>query len=210
MSFKQLLVFAVVFAVTSFGGLYYAYDRWVKPEPVTEVTMPGGAVAVLGAAGGDDEEGSTSRVVRDAYPAHVVRVVDGDTVIVDSAYGQQWVRLLGIDTPETGVCGSDDATRLVRQLVAGSHSRVMVVPDEASDFVDRFGRVLAYVELEDGRDVGEVLIREGRAWAWKPKYANYPTRFGDYQVIDGAAQRAATGSWHECAEVFGFRVEPIR
>lgn len=50
----------------------------------------------------------------------VTKVYDGDTVQVRLADGTgARVRLVGIDTPEKGRCGSDAATRALRRLVGG-------------------------------------------------------------------------------------------
>ena len=46
----------------------------------------------------------------------VTRVVDGDTVKLSNG---ETVRLIGIDTPEKGQCGFNEATNLMRSLVQG-------------------------------------------------------------------------------------------
>jgi hypothetical protein len=52
------------------------------------------------------------------------------------------------------------ATKRNRQLV--QDSLVMLVQDDEKQ--DRFGRLLAYVFLPDGRMVNEILVREGMAF----------------------------------------------
>lgn len=52
--------------------------------------------------------------------AKVVRVVDGDTIKVDTTGDGRWdqaIRLIGIDTPERGTCGYAAATRAMKSLV---------------------------------------------------------------------------------------------
>jgi hypothetical protein len=89
----------------------------------------------------------------------VTHVVDGDTVDVSSG---ERVRLVGIDTPELGQCGYQEATNLMRQLVAGKAVTLVAIPGR--DDHDRYGRLLRYVRV--GRaDVGLAEISYGLAVA---------------------------------------------
>ena len=45
-----------------------------------------------------------------ASQADVIRVIDGDTVVIS---GDERVRLIGIDTPENGQCGFDEAKQAI-------------------------------------------------------------------------------------------------
>lgn len=92
----------------------------------------------------------------EAASGAVIEVIDGDTVEVA---GVGRVRLIGIDTPERGECGYAEAKERLADLVTGE--TVTLVPG-AQDDVDRYDRLLRYVEV-DGLDVGEVLLDEG--WA---------------------------------------------
>ena len=88
----------------------------------------------------------------------VTRVVDGDTV--ELANGEH-VRLGGIDSPEVGECGYDEATAAMVRLVEGK--RVHLVRSDEDDR-DRSDRLLRYVDV-DGTDAGLRLIRMGLAIA---------------------------------------------
>lgn len=105
----------------------------------------------------------------------VARVIDGDTV--EMADGSR-VRLIGIDTPESGECGYQEASDRLASLVAG---RTAVLVPGAVDDTDSYGRLLRYVEI-DGGDAGEVLLREGLAvprynstdgYGWHPQESAY-------------------------------------
>jgi len=91
-------------------------------------------------------------------------VLDGDTVILRNS---QHVRLIGINAPELGKDGAPDQPLAARardrlaQLVRGQ--RVMLAFERERQ--DHYGRLLAHVYLPDGRDAGEILLREGLAWA---------------------------------------------
>ncbi len=109
----------------------------------------------------------------EASSAQVVRIVDGDTIVVRTADAEENVRLKGIDCPEPshnskcrrdGDCAEDIprgkvATRRLEELLHQGDDVHLV---SATDGVerDRYGRILAYVEL-DGVDLGHQLVREG-------------------------------------------------
>ena len=83
----------------------------------------------------------------------VLEVIDGDTIITTVGT----VRLIGIDAPEKEECGYQEATDKLIKLAEGKD--VMLVADYLNDDRDTYGRLLRYVETDDG-DVGEVLLKE--------------------------------------------------
>ena len=85
----------------------------------------------------------------------VTRVIDGDTVEISSG---EHVRLIGVDTPEIGICGYGAATARMRRMVEG-HTVVLVNPDSVRD-TDTYGRLLRYVDVA-GMDTGLAQIRAG-------------------------------------------------
>lgn len=87
----------------------------------------------------------------------VVKVVDGDTVDLDSG---DTVRLGGIDSPEVGQCGHDQATRKMQQLVLDK----TVTLAETDEDHDKYGRLLRYIDV-DGKDAGLEMIKSGLAIA---------------------------------------------
>jgi len=104
----------------------------------------------------------------------VVRVVDGDTIIVaDRAGVQHRVRFIGADTPEVdGPSRQEEpfgpeASEFTRRKIAEAGNAVRIAFD--GDQVDRFNRSLAmvYLQMPDGREIwlNELLIREGLARA---------------------------------------------
>ena len=92
-------------------------------------------------------------------PLTVAHVVDGDTV--DMSDGTT-IRLIGIDTPERGECGADEATDTLATILGDQ--QVILVPG-ARDDVDRYGRLLRYIDLADGTDVDLAMIESGHAIA---------------------------------------------
>ena len=87
----------------------------------------------------------------------VSSVTDGDTL--DLANGDS-VRLVGIDAPENGACGSVKATELLSQLALGQ--RVTLTAPVRD--LDRYGRLLRYVDV-GATDAGLELISSGLAIA---------------------------------------------
>jgi len=128
--------------------------------------------------------------------ARVVRVVDGDTIVL--ATGMR-VRLLQIDTPEPGTaeCYSRAAGRdLRRMLPAGA--TVTLEADPVLDQVDRYGRLLRYVH-HAGRNLNLALVRDGSATVWF-----YEGERGQYASALLAASRSARGAhrglWGACPQ----------
>jgi micrococcal nuclease len=94
-----------------------------------------------------------------AVPAlTIVNVVDGDTV--DLSTGER-VRIIGIDTPERGACGFEEASDALVAMLGG---QAVVVTPGARDDVDKYGRILLYIDAA-GVDVGLSLIQQGLATA---------------------------------------------
>ena len=103
----------------------------------------------------------------------VVRVVDGDTLILnvpDGAEATTRVRLWGVDTPEkAGPNGSrpaepfaDQATAFTRDLVDGQPVTITLEPHRLRG---KYGRLLVYVELQDGSSLNQRLIEAGLSQA---------------------------------------------
>ena len=74
-------------------------------------------------------------------PATVTHVVDGDTVDAQLPDGNVVrVRLIGIDAPERGECGSERATEYMESIALDQ--QVALVADPTQPAVDAFGRSL--------------------------------------------------------------------
>jgi micrococcal nuclease len=154
------------------------------------------AVAVL-ALGGGKVVGSLGG--RDGGAARVVRVVDGDTVVVQSGGQIEKVRYIGVDTPEsvkpgTPVqCFAKAAAAANRRLVLGRAVRLV----RDAEARDRYGRSLFYVyRASDGLFVNAELVRKGyaRTLTIPPNVAHA----ADFRRLAGAARRAGRGLWSRC------------
>lgn len=136
------------------------------------------ALATPGAAAGQ-EAGSRLECT-------VAHVIDGDTL--NCANGDR-VRLDLIDAPESGPFGTAARNAMVGLLPVGATVRLEL--DERVR--DPQGRLLAYVFLEDGRMVNEMLIRQGYAF-YKPNMVDrrYAARL---RAAETAARTAGLGIW---------------
>ena len=107
----------------------------------------------------------------------VLRVVDGDTVVVVAEGKPMWVRIAAIDAPERGEPGGAESAAQLEAILRGKTIRLSFegIPAKRWVFgqpVDPFGRLLAHVEAEflgERADVGQVMIDAGHAVAWPEK-----------------------------------------
>lgn len=119
----------------------------------------------------------------------VVSVVDGDTVKLSMNGTTETVRLIGIDTPESVhptepvECFGIEASNRAKQLLTGK--QVQFETDNSQDTRDRYGRLLGYIILPDGRNFNKVMIEEGFAYEY-----TYDTAY-KYQSTFKAAQNSA-------------------
>jgi micrococcal nuclease len=128
--------------------------------------------------------------------ARVKAVLDGDTIVLESG---ERVRYLGIDAPEVshrdqpGDCYGDEALIANRNWVL--HRQVRLEYDREKR--DGYGRLLAYVLLEDETCVNAALLRGGFAWLLVP-----PAGIRRHAEL-GEAQREALrdrrGMWSACS-----------
>jgi endonuclease YncB( thermonuclease family) len=124
-------------------------------------------------------------------------VADGDTV--DLTNGDK-VRLVQIDTPEvyfTPECYGKQASALTKRLLPPG-TLVRLLPEPATDLVDRYGRILRYVvRVRDGLDVNIQLVRVGAAAPYfydgrRGRFASLLTRL----ALHAKAHRL--GLWGAC------------
>lgn len=109
----------------------------------------------------------------------VVRVVDGDTIVVRTSGGEKVkVRVWGIDAPEMNQPGGRQAKAAAERWCLGKEFR-LVKEGRGSD---RYGRVIARVIIVPGRsDLGLTQIRSG--WAWHfAKYAPDEEKYREAQL----------------------------
>lgn len=117
------------------------------------------------------------------------RVIDGDTIVTSAG---DTVRLAGIDTPERGQCGYSEATRNLREVLAGQD---ITLTKAGMTDRDRYGRLIRYVDVGE-QDAGMDQIMGGFARARydsRDGYGRHP-RQDDYVAADDATPSICAAS----------------
>ena len=132
----------------------------------------------------------------------IAYILDGDTVAITTHDANEVtrVRILGIDTPETDECGSEEATKALRQLLPQG-TQITLTYDQHTATQDKYGRTLAYVATANTTDVGLKLITDGYAAAWWPHSAPAPQRAHHYLAAQDTARTTRAGSWEHCTQI---------
>lgn len=131
--------------------------------------------------------------VRPTYK--VVRVVDGDTIVISINGREEKVRMIGVDTPES--VSPDETKNTESGLIASDYTKKalegkMVGLEQDVTERDKFGRLLFYVYLGDVM-FNEQLLRDGMALARRfPPDVKYAERFADLQKD---AENRKVGIW---------------
>ncbi|MBU6335431.1 MAG: thermonuclease family protein, partial [Chloroflexi bacterium] len=138
-----------------------------------------------------------SAVSGDQITGTVSRVIDGDTIDVAVAGDTVRVRLIGVDTPESVhpskpvECYGREASAFLRELVQGR--TVILETDPSQDAVDRYGRWLRYVRLDDGTLVNQEIIARGYGFEYTFRT---PHAYRDaFRAAEAQARDAAAGMW---------------
>ncbi len=117
------------------------------------------------------------------YQGTVVRIVDGDTLVLLVDQQQLKIRLADIDTPERKQPFGTKAKQALSDLAFGKQARVVEVT------VDRYGRIVGRVYV-DGIDVNRELVAQGYAWVYR-KYSND----AELLRLEAEAKQMGLGLW---------------
>lgn len=116
------------------------------------------------------------------YFLKIVKFVDGDGLILKDMISKKEfeVRLYGIDAPEINYCKKIKKDEIELQIPAAlliklgylsfnflkdqvNLGEVCTLVQEENNLVDKYGRTLGYLILNDGRVLNEIMIKEGYA-----------------------------------------------
>jgi len=111
----------------------------------------------------------------------IIGVFDGDTLFTCEG---KVVRLLGVDAPDLGERGAEKATNFTSSMVL--HRRVTLYIQEYNP-LDKFGRILAVVEL-DGRLLNSQLIERGLARYYPCPHTEILRHYEDLSAVPSTAQ----------------------
>lgn len=120
-----------------------------------------------------------SPVSRDNGVHKIVQILDGDTLVIRQNGRTEKIRLIGIDAPESGV---NPKTKKDAAQTNGDIHTITQMGKEATRFVktivkpgdpvtvefdrqtrDKYGRLLGYVYLTDGKMLNEEIVKAGYA-----------------------------------------------
>ncbi|MEJ5172662.1 MAG: thermonuclease family protein [Hydrogenothermaceae bacterium] len=154
---------------------------------------------------------NVANIPKNLKEATVVRVIDGDTIVVNIDGIEEKVRLIGVDTPESRL--NKRATVQERELNRDVET-IVDLGKQAKEFTksfvkpgvkvylefdvqprDKYGRLLAYVYLLDGRMLNKEIICNGYAMPLTiPPNVKYEKEFREcFQK----AREEKKGLWNE-------------
>ncbi len=183
---RWLLLIILVVLIPYRTGLYkYIWKNFAKNDT--------GTVYVGKVVDGDKTTLAEKRQLtkNDTESAYVKKVIDGDTIMLAN---RKKVRLIGIDTPELYEC--DKLFRDARRSNIPP-KKIQVMARESCLFTklacekktvtlefdlhryDKYGRILAYVHLPDGKLLNQEIIEQGYglAYLFFPFNQEYRKRF---------------------------------
>lgn len=131
----------------------------------------------------------------------VVKVIDGDTIVVNIDGKDEVIRLIGIDSPESVdprkdvQCFGKEATEEAKRHLIGK--KISLESDPTQGDRDKYKRLLRYVFLEDGQNFNKLMIELGYAheYTYKTPY-KYQTEFKE---AENKAREKKIGLWADNA-----------
>jgi micrococcal nuclease len=96
------------------------------------------------------------------YKGQVLRVIDGDTFVLQTTEGNLKIRLDGIDAPEGKQCFGKESKEFLSQYT-GKDCRLERIG------LDRYGRTIGILWI-DNVNINLLMVKKGYAWHFK-KYS---------------------------------------
>jgi micrococcal nuclease len=170
------------------------------PSEASDTTDPTDASDSSDAADSADPSGQT---IEFAEPVLVKSVVDGDTIEILRNGVEFRVRFKGINTPELFSDGgpedyAQEAKDFVWAQIGAQEIGLEFDTDCGStpfdDCYDGYGRLLAYIRIDNGNDLAEELLRNGLARVYRFQNEIYD-RMDAYYAAQSVAQDNDLGIW---------------
>jgi endonuclease YncB( thermonuclease family) len=189
---------AFVMMILVGGGAFFGGLKW-KEAGSGETAAAASVLDDFESDSGEEYIDEETPAPADAPLYKVLRVVDGDTIVIEVEGKSESVRMIGVDTPElndsrTGVqCFAKEAAEKAKSLVTGKSIRLEKDPSQGER--DKYKRLLGYVFLENGAFVNMALIAEGYAHEYTYDGAyKYQKQF---KAAQAEAKEAGSGLWAE-------------
>ncbi len=135
-------------------------------------------------------------------PYTVIKVDDGDTIVVSINDIPTTIRFVGLDTPEVNgpyrqqACWGPEASKATHSLL--DRQSVYLEIDSPKNLIDKYGRELRYVyRASDHLSIGKYLIQNGfaREYTYQKIAHKYQSEFRQFQLD---AQDKNLGLWSHC------------
>lgn len=147
-----------------------------------------------------DSNGTDSSVASENdIPFKVASVIDGDTIVIDYFGSEEYLRLIGVNTPEVDgpyteeECYGAEASAFTKSLLEGQW--ITIESDGTQPDRDKYNRLLRYVYLA-GVDFGDYIIDEG--YGYEYTYGVPYLKQEEYKESQSAAKNANKGLWASC------------
>lgn len=128
--------------------------------------------------------------------AKVVRIIDGDTIVVKYDNRQEIIRLLNINTPEKDQDGFFESKAFITALIINED--VELEPDKKEFKKDKYQRILAYIWIGD-KNVNILIVHAG----WSPYWIKYGKSKYDIEFMEAEkrARLLKKGIWKYAEKV---------
>lgn len=149
---------------------------------------------ILKAFGIEIKATTEANITEDSY--EVISVTDGDTFKINYNGKETKVRLIGVDTPESvhpdiskNTEYGKEASNYTKSLI---ENKTVKLEFDVSQ-TDKYGRLLAYVYLENGEMLNEKLLEEG--YAQVATYAPNVKYVEKFEQLQKQARENKVGFW---------------
>ena len=132
----------------------------------------------------------------------VIKVIDGDTIVIEIENKHETVRLIGIDAPETVdprktiQCFGKEASNKAKEML--NNKSVFLEADSTQGERDKYQRLLRYVFLQDRTNFNKLMIEQGYAHEYTYKSNPYKYQKG-FKKAEKEARENKKGLWAENA-----------
>ena len=190
---RLILILSAILIVTVIAGIIYPYY-----EAHGCSTLSQDIQNILSTASALISENPVVTPEPNLYGPYRVRwVVDGDTIVVDMNGTDTYIRLIGIDTPESvsyNVSENTEEGKIAAEYTKKLLRKKKVYLEYDKNTQDKYGRTLAYVFMEDKTTMANrEILRAGMAkvYSFKPnvKYER------EFIKIQNEAKMNRTGLW---------------
>lgn len=177
---RELIGILAVLAVVLIGTIYSTQQQGKDQPPKTPETSASSSGGSYTGASIDEPGMTATTTVFDS-------AIDGDTIRTEAGK----IRLIGIDTPERGECGYNDAAELILEHVAPGEKITLLLPN-GQNKTDKYDRLIRYVIAPDGTDLSLLQLQAGNAVARYDSLDGHPSHPHEREYR--AAQLATTGT----------------